>query len=358
MDRIPDPLDGADWALIARYLAGECSAEETAQLEQWLDLDPARRAQIDELRRVWARSVELPEIVEPVDVEAARRRAMARIRANGHAVPGHERALTVSSPTPIHRRRIAWAATIAASLVVAGGAGLLWRASSAPAPRVAAADSTLHEYATPRAQRGVVQLPDGTHLVLAPESRLRLPQRFGVTTRDVYLEGEAYFEVAHDSTRPFLVHAASATARVLGTEFGVRAYPRERAVQVVVKSGRVAVNDAGVLTRGDLARVDGAGRSTVRHDANVDAMLGWTEGRLAFDTAPLSDAVAGVARWYDVDIRLASPRLAAEPFTAAFGSDEPLARVFTVIASVMRVEVIQTGPREYTLRARGAGAGR
>lgn len=87
----------------------------------------------------------------------------------------------------------------------------------------------------------VVALPDGSSLILQKGSRVRYPRQFAQATRVVYLVGAAYFEVAKDPARPFIVHANELTTKVLGTSFNVRAYADDKHVVVTVRSGRVAV---------------------------------------------------------------------------------------------------------------------
>jgi ferric-dicitrate binding protein FerR (iron transport regulator) len=84
-------------------------------------------------------------------------------------------------------------------------------------------------------------LEDGTHVTLEPASRLNVSAEFGVSARAVHLEGEAYFEVARDTLRPFLVHASEVTARVLGTCFRVKAFREDKDVMVAVSEGKVKV---------------------------------------------------------------------------------------------------------------------
>ena len=84
--------------------------------------------------------------------------------------------------------------------------------------------------------------------MLNAESRLRYPADFGATARDVELVGEGYFEVVHDSTRPFRVHAGGSVTEDLGTHFVVRAYPELRHVDVAVTEGLVSLHREGAST--------------------------------------------------------------------------------------------------------------
>jgi transmembrane sensor len=180
---------------------------------------------------------------------------------------------------------------------------------------VRAPEPAAQTFATINRQRAELRLSDGTRIRLAPASRLRVAGTYGVARRDVYLEGEGYFEVTHDPRRPFTVHAGTAIARDLGTEFAVRSYADDRAVQAVVRSGVVVLSGVGRLRAGDLGRLAADGTMSLTHGVVVDSLLGWLDGRLVFHDAPLGAVLAELRRWHDVDVQLADSSLAALPFT-------------------------------------------
>src|SRR5690349_5983425 len=119
---------------------------------------------------------------------------------------------------------------IAASLILAVGAALWLRHDDTPTQ--AAAEPAAREFATGRGQRATIRLVDGSRVELGYASTLRVRQIDG-GRRELFLEGEAVFDVVHDESRPFIVHAANATTEDLGTVFSVRAYPGDSAVRVV-----------------------------------------------------------------------------------------------------------------------------
>jgi ferric-dicitrate binding protein FerR (iron transport regulator) len=160
-------------------------------------------------------------------------------------------------------------------------------------------------------------------------SRLRYARAFGDSARDVYLDGDGYFQVAHDSLHPFAVHTSSSVVRDIGTTFGVRAYSQSAETEVVVSEGTVAFavdsSQGMVLQAGSLARLDrGSGRTvlTVTHGVDVTAYLGWTEGRLVFQDTPLHEVIAELRRWYDRDLlELADTSIGSRRLTASFTNE-------------------------------------
>ena len=189
-------------------------------------------------------------------------------------------------------------------------------------------------YETTEAQRAELVLSDGTRVRIAPASRLRIAADYGDERRDVWLDGQAYFDVVHDARRPFTVYAGNASARDLGTTFAVRSYAEDRAVQVVVREGVVALSGVGRLVAGDVGRLTAEGAASVRRGADVEEMLGWLDGRHAFTDTPLDQVLLTLHRWYGVEVRLADSALATLPFTGTLDEVPPRAAIDLVAATL------------------------
>jgi transmembrane sensor len=314
-----------DWTLLTRYVAGECSQAESAAVERWLDADPARQEQLAAARRLWDQAAALPPATR-IDTmwQDLRRRMREGDPGAQPAQPGQ----------PGRAWHIPWRLAAAAGLaVIIGGVAIrAVRTPRLPEPQV---------FASAARQRLNVRLGDGTRVLLAPESRLRLATDFGRQRRDVYVDGEAYFDVQHDSTRPFTVFAANSSTRDIGTAFAVRSYPQERAVRVVVREGQVALSGAGLLAAGDVGRLTAEGQATVRHHANIAAFLGWTEGHLVFEDAPLGQVLDDLRRWYGVEAQLDSS-LRSLPFTGSLRQVSP-ENAIALVAATVGLRARQTG---------------
>ncbi len=361
-----DPPRPPDTAVLARYLSGESTPDEALAVERWLRQDPANAQELQRLAAAWARPREIAEATSEPNVDAFWQRVRDRIDVPAPpqvevVKPGRG---TSGAPRFILGARSRWAAAvkIAASIVVVAGAGLAGRSllERQAKPIAAPAYSVI---STTRGQRLSVRLTDGTLVALAPGTTLRTPSTHGVRDRTVQLEGEAAFTVTHDAARPFAVATPRAVARDLGTHFVVRAYAGDPLTDVVVAEGRVAVGrgnsaaerlspDSLVIARGERVRVDPAGRLALTKGVPLDRYFAWTEGRLVFQRTPLREAVAQIERWYDLDIRLASPELGEQGVTASFRDGEPASQVLQVIATVLKLEAEQTGARTYTFRAK------
>jgi ferric-dicitrate binding protein FerR (iron transport regulator) len=201
--------------------------------------------------------------------------------------------------------------------------------------------SMMREVIAKRGQRAVLDLTDGSRVILAAGSQLRIPGKFGAPakSRDLYLDGEAYFEVKHDATRPFRVITSAGVAQDIGTEFVVTALPETKGLRVVVAEGSVAIHGRNpkalaepdqpprlallTLTAGEMGFVDSSGLSIQTRRVNVDAYTSWTRGELVYDGAALGDVIPDLMRWYDMDIVLADTALARRRLSAKFRDEAP-----------------------------------
>jgi ferric-dicitrate binding protein FerR (iron transport regulator) len=300
---------------LLRFIEGDCSPAEAAALATWIAADPARGALLAELRTVWRLSGQ-GRATRSWDIAAARERLHA-----------------ARSPSPARTRSFV-AMRIAAAIVVVVGAAAAWRALPRAVP--------FREYVTAPGQRSQLTFLDGTRVLLAVDSRLRVPRDYGVRQRLVDLEGEAYFAVRHDPSRPFVVRTSRGTTEDLGTEFDVRAYPDED-LTVVVAKGRVVLRGPELLVRArERGVIDALGVATHTRGVAVDRYVAWTRGALRFDDVPLHDVIRQLARWYDIDIQLDDTSLARERLTIAFdtpSADEALA----ALAGVLDVRVTRAG---------------
>ena len=156
----------------------------------------------------------------------------------------------------------------------------------------------------PRGSDYYVVLADGTKVWMNAESELRYPQTFSGTQRVVHLVGEAYFEVAKNKEKPFIVETPHERVEVLGTHFNVSSYPTDTKSAVTLVEGRVQVSVEGQVSRvlhpGQQSIV--AGQDIEVQDVNIDEYIAWKNGEFMFNEESLSSAMRKIGRWYDLDI--------------------------------------------------------
>ncbi len=195
--------------------------------------------------------------------------------------------------------------------------------------------NTLH---TPRGAEYRVELADGTQVWLNAGSELRYPTGFRGTTREVYLSGEAFFDVAEQRDRPFIVHASAFDVRVTGTEFNVRDYPRETA-SATLAEGRVEVMQGGrsaALVPGEEA-ITTADGIRVRK-VNLDEAIAWRRNAFSFRERPLEELLSEIGRWYDVEVFYLNPSLKGLHFTAWFRRTESIGEVMRILEKTQKVK--------------------
>jgi transmembrane sensor len=214
-------------------------------------------------------------------------------------------------------------AAAAAMVVAAAGILALHESEWLPSGGQSPATRTTRDFAASAGERALIDLSDGTHIVLAPATHLRVSMPAGQTgVRELTLDGEAMFTVTHDAARPFVVHSRYGTTVDVGTSFAVRAYAGE-AYRVVVRDGRVALGNgrAPVLVAGDVATRGADGAMHVAHAQDASGLLDWSDGRLAFSHTRVADLVPELERWYGVHITIATPELRERFVTGQFDTE-------------------------------------
>ncbi|HWK03827.1 MAG TPA: FecR family protein [Puia sp.] len=158
---------------------------------------------------------------------------------------------------------------------------------------------------TPRGGQYRLSLPDGTRVWLNSASSIRYPSAFVGKDRSVELSGEAYFEVAKDSKKPFLVRARNMEVQVLGTEFNLMAYADEEEVQTTLVTGAVEVvkdrQRQQVRPGQQAAWADGSSSFRIGQ-ADLKSVLAWKDGFFRFDNGGIAAIMRQIARWYDVEV--------------------------------------------------------
>jgi ferric-dicitrate binding protein FerR (iron transport regulator) len=225
-------------------------------------------------------------------------------------------------------KRLAWAASLL--VLIAAGTFVYFLNIGRKAGLQVATSQHAHQFQ-------VLRLPDGTVVTLNQQSRLEYPADFIDKTREVYLYGEAFFEVQHDPSRPFLVHTGNITTRVLGTSFNIKAYGDENDIAVAVSTGKVQVQKKdktvlGLLTAGDQLIIDRKRENAAIARVDVADIGVWKTPDLYFDNMTVEEAVEVIGRHFNVEIKLENELLGKCRFTARFtGKDASIKQVLDVI---------------------------
>jgi len=158
---------------------------------------------------------------------------------------------------------------------------------------------------TPKSKVFIVILADGTKVWLNASSAIKYPTQFASEIRNVYLSGEAYFEVAKDASKPFIVSTKDMTIQALGTSFNVMAYPNDNVVETTLVHGGVSVktsNNNLILEPGNQARFNKKTENLQKRPINVELYTSWKDGKYIFDYEDLETVMTKISRWYNVNV--------------------------------------------------------
>lgn len=184
-------------------------------------------------------------------------------------------------------------------------------------------------------------LADGTLVYLNAETSLRYPVVFREGERVVELEGEAYFEVAKDEMRPFIVRMNGSEIKVTGTSFNARAYGNEEEVVTTLVEGRVEVNGRKIVP-GEQARCEvNTGNLTVK-TVDVNRFIAWKEGYFVFRNERLEDVMKTLARWYGVEYHFLDEQSKNVRIGARFGRYDDMTPIIEMLRQTELVNVLQT----------------
>lgn len=161
-------------------------------------------------------------------------------------------------------------------------------------------------------------LSDGTRIWLNSDTRLSYPTNFEKNVREVEIHGEAYFEVSHDTRKPFIVRTGELTVTVLGTEFNVntripthvRTTLVEGKVQVTFKEGIPYI-----LTPGEMASTDVFSGQTTVEQVNIQKYIAWRHGRFCFEEATIEEIMQELSLWYDLQVEYQNQKVKQEKFS-------------------------------------------
>ncbi len=168
----------------------------------------------------------------------------------------------------------------------------------------------MHEIFVPEIKIFKVVLPDGSKVWLNSRSHLYYPSVFGDSSREVYLDGEGYFEISKDAERPFVVRGNGLNISVTGTKFNFKAYSDDKALSATLVEGKITVGykDASGQYRkynlkpGDQSNLDKDSKEIVVQQVNTSFYTCWKDGLYYFDSVKLEDIMADIGKWYGLEI--------------------------------------------------------
>lgn len=220
------------------------------------------------------------------------------------------------------------------------GGLLIYNISASIKPDVPIGYNTL---TTPRGGQYQIVLADGSKVWLNAASSLHFPTAFSGNQRVVELTGEAYFEVAKNKEKPFLVKVGDIQVKVLGTHFNINAYPDENAIKTSLLEGCVKItkgNATGFLKPGEQALLNNKENKVEITNANMDEVMAWKNGLFQFEGADITSIMREIGRWYNVDIVYAD-KVPMRRFEGKISRNAQLSEVLRILElSNVKFEVV------------------
>ena len=312
--------------LLSRYLSGELDAGERARFEEELARDPGKQDLLDSYRQIWDGAV----ADQSYDLDAEW--TLLKKKLPGFDT-GSLKTATMGRSIGFYTYRIA--AILVLGLVLTFSWVYLTRMKGMM--RVLAGDQPVE-----------VMLEDGTEVTVNRNSTLRYPRSFDQQERRVYLSGEAWFDVARDTSVPFIIDAGAALVEVLGTSFNVNAYRENSTVEITVESGLVAMSAKKDLNEMIVMQA-GAGGSYDKSQNQLKLIptpdpnnISWKTRELFFDGSTLQEVCTLVNKVYGVHLVIMKEELSSCPITVTF-RDQSLESVLKVLESTLDLQISREG---------------
>lgn len=342
--------------LLRKYRKGQCTKRELEILDRWYDsFDQSAGNEMD-----FAGKDELEELKIQMFENISN-------RVHGEEA-AHETDRKEAAVTRIHHFDFRILTRIAAILIVGAGAGFFFYSQhdfpliKEKVAREETRSTTVHERVGVE-KTSPVYLSDGSVVWLQTGSRLKYPSRFTGDRREVTLTGEAFFDVAEDPDKPFIIHSADFTTRVLGTSFNIKAYGDRDAAEVVVVTGKVLVSVKQpsvnkvkelVLERNQKAIYSKKDHTLREAAVNAEeAVIAADKRTLAFDDTPLRDIVKVLGAKYDAEIVLSNEGMKDCMITADL-TDETLEISIAILSKAVQASYTIDG-KNITLHGNGCG---
>ncbi len=320
-----------DFGLISRHLSGESSPQEEQQLNIWLDYGEENRKLFGEYKTLWEQMDKVGPIAA-LDLNAEWKSLESRMK---ESVPRHELREGKSRSIVFMTGRIAVAAVVVMALTFGG-----FYFSRNVGYRTLATTGISE----------MIILPDGSTVTLNSYSSLEYPKKFDKYQRDIKLEGEGFFEVNGNPAWPFVISTAEVEIKVLGTSFNVNAYNSNKEIEVIVKTGQVAVTRHGeipktvILKSGNKAvynKIEEDLSLSTRIDRNY---LAWKTKSFIFEDQTLSDVTSALNKVYGSKIIIPSDSLQEARITSTF-NDQSLEAILNVLSATLDLKVIENNGR-------------
>ncbi|MDW7692314.1 FecR domain-containing protein [Flammeovirgaceae bacterium SG7u.111] len=306
-----------DKILIDKYFNNKCTPEEEEKVKAWLASMKADFEGLSSLEKTWYKFEPPKEPEVSWDKEELYKKIKSIINASDEAGNTPVRKLYPETKSISSNKRNnsvytfrkkegfnSYAAAITFFLIA--GIAAYFAILEPPKKQLAQYKEEIQTKSNPKGIKSSITFPDGTVVKLNSDSKISFPKKFNAYKRVVTLEGEAFFEVTPDSTRPFIVKVGNVEAKVLGTSFNINTLADPNKVDIALLTGKLAVYSPNeqkeILLPTERAVYDkNSGQISTGH-FDAEQVLSWKEGILIFKGASIDEITARLERWYNCEI--------------------------------------------------------
>lgn len=309
-----------DDQILIRFITHRATPEEVKAIDRWITANEDNGRYLFELERVWSLKDER-HFSDKYEIHTAFERLKQKIHAKN-----------------MRYRLYSWSKYVAVIILIVLLSANLYEM----AQRERSGGMNVIE--VPKGDQVLLTLSDGTKVWLNAETTFSYPSHFTSKTREVFIEGEGYFEVSPDAKKPFFVKGDLFNVKVVGTEFNVQSYKNEDAV-ISLKEGKIEVAPAGIPERNMTMTVNEQIRyttdgQTILKKKDLQAVDAWRKGEIAFYAQPLSDIMKALERKYGRTIVLNDKELAGMIFTCRTKSGATLMEVLNLLKETQRIDYV------------------
>lgn len=345
------------YLIAAKILSGEASIEEQADFQRLVGSNASWQEEFRNMEEIWKSTSNFPE-TKNIDTEDAYLMHLARLKDSVQDFQDHDSQYQIQDDEdfrlyPVEKPWYRKWTSVAAGLTLIGLAlgAYYWMPKQESSFAAVAKPNT--EINVRKGAKTKLKLPDGSQVWVNSDSKLSYPESFTGKKREVYLEGEAYFDVTKDPEHPFIVHTSGIDIRVLGTAFNVKAYQAEPTIEATLVHGVIEVTNTRqpnapkvilkhhekLVFNKSAGNAEDPARTRENTPSNKEkpaititqiathtpdsAFLetAWVYNRLRFEDERFDNLMAQMERWFDVDIRIDNEKIKSIKLTGSFENE-------------------------------------
>jgi len=322
-------------SFVSKFLAGEISDNELDLFKNWLAERRDNRKEFDEENEIWQK-INLQAKDDCFNAEKGWKNVSDKL-SDGKTHSYNQ--------IVVLKKGVFWSMTVAASVAILIAFGSFFYGTMKKKPTFVV-NSAYTMVQTREGERATITLPDSTRVTMNSGSTIRYSSDFNVNDREIWLLGEAYFDVANNSDKPLQVHLINKlTVVATGTKFNIFAHNAENRIETSLEEGSIQVEIPGkdiiYVTPGQQVVYFKNNNTVMVKDVTVESFISWKENKLRFNDTPFEEALRNIARRYNVTFEIQDTRLLELKYTATF-IDESIEDVMQMLKSVspMRYTII------------------